>query len=198
MKEKGNTDRRSFLKVTGGAILAAGALSTPAQHRESKLGSARTDGRDPLGSATVSFGGWMTPLDRFSTLPPPSANHHEMIPYTAKIRAGGYVNFIISGLHVVAIYDDGYTPADIDTSILVPGPRFGPPIINDADGRIYRGIDPVISAGPPPVLNLDRVEVVHFAEPGMYLVICAVLPHFNEGMVGYVKVLPKDEMESAG
>lgn len=139
----------------------------------------------------------MTPLDRFSTLPPPSANHHELIPYRAKIRAGGYVNFIISGFHVVAIYDDGYTPEDIDTSILVPGPRFGPPIINDMDGLIYRGIDPVISAGPPPVLNLDRVEVVHFEEPGMYLVICAVLPHFNEGMIGYVKVLQKDE-EPAG
>lgn len=196
MKEKGNTDRRSFLKVTGGAILAAGALSAPAHASERK---AAGPGRgDPLGSATVSFGGWMTPLDRFTTLPPPSANHHEMIPNTAKIRAGGYVNFIISGLHVVAIYDDGYTPADIDTSVLVPGPRFGPPIINDSEGRIYRGIDPVIASGPPPVLNLDRVEVVHFEEPGMYLVICAVLPHFVEGMVGYVKVLQKDEDEDAG
>jgi hypothetical protein len=36
----------------------------------------------------------------------------------------------------------------------------------------------------------DRVEVVHFPNPGRFLVICAVLPHFNEGMTGYVRVIP--------
>jgi uncharacterized cupredoxin-like copper-binding protein len=36
----------------------------------------------------------------------------------------------------------------------------------------------------------DRVEVVHFAEPGTYLVICGVLPHFQAGMYGFVRVLP--------
>ena len=45
--------------------------------------------------------------------------------------------------------------------------------------------------GPPfqPVLQ-DRTEVVHFPQPGRFLVICAVLPHFGDGMWGYVKVLP--------
>lgn len=148
--------------------------------------------RDPLGSATVSFGGWMTPLDRFTEPPPPQANHHVLIPGVATIKAGGYVNFIISGLHVVAIYEDGTSPSDIDTSILVPGPRPGPPIIDYSKGRIYRGIDPVIvQPVGPPVFLLDRVEVVHFSEPGTYLVICAVLPHFQEGMFGYVRVLPR-------
>ena len=36
----------------------------------------------------------------------------------------------------------------------------------------------------------DRVEVVHFPDPGRYLVICGVLPHFNDGMYGYVEVIP--------
>ena len=35
----------------------------------------------------------------------------------------------------------------------------------------------------------DRVEVVHFPEKGLYLVICGVLPHFDDGMYGWVKVV---------
>ena len=187
------SDRRGFLKTTGGALLATGSigvLTSSGQHHKQATARRPAGTGDPLGSATVSFGGWMTNpvLDRWKGLPPPTANHHELIPNTATIRAGGYVNFIISGLHVVAVYDDGTTPADINIGNQVPGPRFGPPIINDPNRRIYRGIDPVISSGPPPVLNLDRVEVVHFDKPGRFLVICAVLPHFQEGMYGYVEV----------
>jgi hypothetical protein len=49
--------------------------------------------------------------------------------------------------------------------------------------------------GPPqgpiqPVLQ-DRVEVVHFPDPGTFLVICGVLPHFvTDQMYGFVKVNP--------
>jgi plastocyanin len=194
MKKKNDSDRRNFLKASGGALIAAGTIGlveADAQHHKKV---AYRIGDDPLGSATVSFGGWMSgftpPLDRFTApLPPPPANHHELVPNVAKIKAGGYVNFIISGLHVIAIYDNGTKPSDINAGLTVPlgGPL--PPVINDANMRIYRGVNPVISAGPPPVINLDRVEVVHFETPGTYLVICAVLPHFNEGMYGYVKVL---------
>lgn len=193
-KEKNASDRRRFLKASGGALIAVGAagyFETSAQHKKVSFSAAN----DPLGSATVSFGGWMTdftpPLDRFiAPLPPPPSNHHVLIPNVAKIKAGGYVNFIISGLHIVAVYDDGTTPDDIDKGNLVPlgGPL--PPAMNDPNRRVYRGPNPVISPGPPPVINLDRVEVVHFETPGTYLVICAVLPHFNEGMYGYVRVLP--------
>ena len=194
MAKKNDNNRRDFLKATGGALIAAGSvgvIGTSAQHHGKSAVSA---GNDPLGSAVVGFGAWMAnftpPLDRFfNPLPPPPTNHHELIPNVAKIKAGGYVEFIISGLHVVAIYDDGTQPSDIDTSIVIPlgGPL--PPVINDPNRRIYRGVNPVINPGPPPVYTPDRVEVVHFEEPGTYLVICAVLPHFNEGMYGYVRVL---------
>ena len=73
----------------------------------------------------------------------------------------------------------------------------GPPLINDPDNRVYRGLDPSVLPmlqGPPqgpgePKLQ-DRVEAVQFTEPGRYLVICGVLPHFLGGMYGYVKVNP--------
>jgi hypothetical protein len=204
MKETKETDRRKFLKTTGSAILAAGSVgvlqATGQHHKTSNV----VPSGDPLGSATVSFGGWMSgftpPLDRFtSPLPPPPTNHHELIPNVAKIKAGGYVNFVISGLHIVAIYGGGTTPADIAASITagntVPlgGPL--PSVVNESTNRIYRGPNPVISAGPPPVITLDRIEVVHFDTPGTYLVICAVVPHFNEGMYGYVRVLANKSSE---
>src|SRR5262245_11643456 len=116
MKESKAKDRREFLKVTGGALLAAGSagVSPGSGQHDLKVPSVAAD--DPLGSASVSFGGWMAdfepPLDSFTApLPPRPSNHHQLIPNVAKIKAGGYVNFVISGLHILAIYDGGTTPA---------------------------------------------------------------------------------------
>jgi hypothetical protein len=162
------------------------------------------DGR--LANATVSFGEWRTdfspPLDRLVGDPAAGAgNNHELIPHIATIKQGGAVNFIISGGHVVTVYDDGTQPEDIGSAIepncVGAGPFTAPcsplnaagqpaagGILSDSDGRIYRG----------PFLNLvrrDGVEVVQFKEPGTYLVICARKNHFvNDGMFGFVRVLP--------
>ena len=181
----------------------AGGASNP---RVAAPGS--NDNTGALANATVTFGGWMAnphmcpaippnppapcpTVDRFPAGPtqfPRFSNHHELIPEVAKIKAGGSVNFIIGGLHVVTVYDDGTRPSDIDTTDLVPNrPPNSPPIINDSTNRIYRGLDPLLL---PPGTQQDRVEAVVFTEPGTYLVICAVLPHFQEGMYGYVRVLP--------
>lgn len=157
------------------AILALSLASAPAL---------AIDG--PMSNATVSFGAWMSspPLDRFPNNSPPPTNHHELIPNEVTIKAGGSVNFIIGGFHNIAIYDDGTRPTDINVGITTaPTGGFGPPLIADPMDRIYRGLDPSL-------MPVDRVEVVHFAEPGRYLVICAVLPHFGQGMYGYVRVLP--------
>ena len=180
---------RLLLLCAGAVVTLAGATylvaANSADSHKAHVGAAQA-GSGPLSSATVSFGAWMTspPLDRFSNVPPPPpTNHHVVAPQVAKIKAGGTVNFIISGLHNVAVYEDGTRPEDIDTSLLDIAPPV--PVINDPDRRIYRGLDPRKLL---PVL--DRVEVVHFAEPGTYLVICGVLPHFQEGMYGYVVVVP--------
>ncbi|MGB7210020.1 MAG: hypothetical protein WBD27_15290 [Pyrinomonadaceae bacterium] len=174
-------------------------------------GERSNDSGSSATSATVTFGGWMANphlcpavppnppapcpiVDRFpanaATQFPRLSNHHALTPQIAKIKAGGTVNFVVSGFHVVTVYDNGTRPADIDTTILVPPPRPGPPIINDARNRIYRGLDPTLLTA---ILAQDRVESVQFERPGMYLVICAVLPHFQEGMYGYVKVTGRDD-----
>ncbi len=148
------------------------------------------DGPD---SATVSFGAWMTSpaTDRFPNLNPRFNNHHDLIPKTVTIKAGGTVNYIISGLHQVIVYDRGTKPTDIHTNLLInpTGTGMFPPLINDPNNRIYRGPDPSL-------LPQDRVEVVQFDEPGLYLVICGVLPHFREGMWGYVRVVANNGHEN--
>ena len=73
------------------------------------------------------------------------------------------------------------------------GSRRQVPLIADPKNRIYRGLDPRTMPA-----NQDRVETVQIAEPGLYLVICAVLPHFFDAakmqfvMFGYVNVVGND------
>ncbi|HMJ87905.1 MAG TPA: hypothetical protein VK504_32235, partial [Vicinamibacterales bacterium] len=130
-------------------------------------------------------------------------NNHKLIPGTVDIKAGGSVNFIISGFHHILIYDDGTKPSDIHYTMTVPTTvQPGPPLINDPVKRIYRGLDPsvmpqlpsAVGAIPPAMPLQDRVEVVRFPNPGKFLVICGVQPHFVDIatgefiMFGYVKV----------
>jgi hypothetical protein len=80
------------------------------------------------------------------------------------------------------------TLISIPTTFLLdlnPAPPDFPPLINDADLRVYRGPDPRLLFP-----TIDRVEVVHFPNPGLHLVICGVLPHFQDNMFGWVRVLP--------
>jgi hypothetical protein len=148
----------------------------------------------PLAHAVVGFGAWKTdpPLDRFPNVPPaPAANAHLLFPHETKIKAGGAVSFLISGLHNVQVFGPGTEPSDINAGLTIPMTNVPPgvplpPIINDPTNRVYRGPDPSVYF--PSVL--DRIEVVQFSMAGRYLVICGVLPHFRDNMFGYVKVLP--------
>jgi len=60
-------------------------------------------------------------------------------------------------------------------------------LIDDPNNRIFRGLN-------PQTVPQDRVETVHFAEPGTYLVICGVRPHFvDDNMFGFVRVLEDED-----
>lgn len=146
--------------------------------------NSRGDNEGRATNAAVSFGGWMTspPLNRFPNVNPIPANHHTITPNEIKIKTGGTVSFIIGGFHNVLVYGDGTRPEDINVNLTVPPTNGGPPLINDPNNRIYRGLDPSLQ-------SQDRVEVVQFAQPGDYLVICGVRPHFvNDRMYAFVKV----------
>jgi plastocyanin len=154
------------------------------------LGATPSFAAQALANETVSFGQWEPPLDRLTANPGGGVgNVHELAPNVVTIKAGGAVNFIISGLHNVQVYDDGTQPEDIGTAPpVVQPPGQGGGIIDVPTNRIYRGWDPNTV---PNTFARDRVEVVHFAEPGVYLVICGVRNHFvDDDMFGFVRVLP--------
>jgi plastocyanin len=192
--------RREFVEQLGigSAVLAAASAAEAAQmghegHHRPLSG--------PLASATVSFGAWPVgtvdaPVDRTLTpLAPFVPNVHALLPHMVTIKQGGSVNFVLAGFHQVVVYAPGTKPDDIDTSLLLPIP--GAPaavgLIDDPANRIYRGLDPRLLSpappAPPNLLSQDRTEVVGFATRGLYLVICAVNVHFEEGMFGWVRVL---------
>lgn len=164
----------------GTVVSAAPATKAAAQHDHAKL-----DG--PLASAIVSFGQWRTdpPHDRFLVPSPPPRNQHGVFPYTTTIKAGGSVTFNISGTHLILVYAPGTTLESI--SLIIegnepPSPPGFPGFVNDPVNRIYRGLNP--RTNPP-----DRTETITLAAPGTYLVVCGVVPHFLEGMHGFVKVI---------
>jgi hypothetical protein len=177
--------RRDFF-----ASVAAAGVAAPAMAAQSH---AHTPINGPLANATVSFGQWLTVDRQVVNPPPPAANGHLVLPHTTFVKAGGAVNFIIAGLHQVVVYGPGKKPEDVDddpTTFIPnplpspPAPPF-PPLVNDPVGRLYRGPDPRLLFP-----NLDRVEVVKFANPGLHLVICGVVPHFfTDHMFGWVWVL---------
>lgn len=179
--------RREFVERLGvGSIglvaAAAGAKRVPKSKEHQHHGT--LDG--PLANVVMSFGAWMTTpaLDRFPNNSPRTANHHRMLPYTATIKAGGSVTFNISGVHLILVYGEGTTLATITRTVVeaTPGPPPFPGFVNDPVNRMYRGLDPRL-------LPQDRQETVTFAEKGTYLVVCGLVPHFDEGMHGFVKVV---------
>ena len=180
--------RREFVEKIGigsAGILAAGALAPESAAGAQHQNHSQVDG--PLASATVSFGQWMTTpaLDRFPNESPRLANQHLLIPYVATVKAGGSITFVIAGFHQVLVYAPGTTLASIDKTVLVPSGTGFPPLVADPTDRIYRGINPVAT-----LPSTDRVETISIATPGIYLVVCGVLPHFDEGMHGFLKVIP--------
>src|SRR3954467_2482552 len=192
--------RRNFVMsvIAGSAVTAAvpaaavlrGQSSSNDDKHEHHDGGHDEGISGPLADATVSFGAWHTTpaQDRFLAATPPTANVHVVAPFEAKIKAGGTVNFIISGFHILGVYAPGTEFEEVNGTLTaaIPGaPPMFPTVVNDTLNRIYRGVNPfdlpLGKFGPV----LDRSEVVHFAEPGRYLVVCLFSPHFAERMHGY-------------
>lgn len=173
--------------------------------------TASAAGKDPDGRnvVTVAFGAGLN-----TAQPGNPANHH-ILPKVIEIEVGDVVSFVVGGLHIIRAYEPGVRPRDITDQIpdecevnpVPPAsdapqcffdnvaspvpviPSFGLPVY-------YEGINPL--AAPPPAppfaqasAAVNRVESVSFLKRGRFLVICAVLPHFNDRMFAWVEVLPR-------
>ena len=150
-------------------------------------------------SVTVAFGAGLNTVG--------SANHH-VLPRTIKVKTGGVVNFAVALFHQIYVYNPGTTPEDVMANL----PPWGPPgipvtpanlFIDYKANLFYEGLNPAggmaaaaAGANPEsPLVNLfnrtntgNRIESVAFTEPGTYLVICNVTPHFLDGMYAWVQV----------
>lgn len=211
--------RRNLLKAAAvGGVTATGlgavfgaqrglAANAPDQKRgrggdDDEHDHGHDDDNEPLSGkralAVVSFGQWEVedegpapgrgPVDRMGAVPN-NRNVHKLLPFEVDIEQGGAVSFIISGFHQVLIYA-GKTLEDVQAGWIAAGrPTIAPippGLVDYAPDRVFRGLSPA------PPQTADRVESVNFLLPGRYLVVCGVVPHFNEGMHGFVNVREAD------
>ena len=149
--------RREFVEKAGLGAAALATLGTSGRAHASTAGStqhAHSSSSGPLATATVS---WCLvarqPVSKHGAAAGLPNNLHALVPNEVTIKAGGTVNFIVAGFHLIAVYGDGIRPSDIDTSITIaPTTQPVPPLINDTTNRVYLGPDPSVFpqlAGPP-------------------------------------------------
>jgi plastocyanin len=153
-------------------VLNAGADGSGGGHRSS---ATMQFGRDNVGSPFPAPTGHDASYHAIDNISPQNVN----------IAAGGTVTFNMGTFHQVAIYAPGTVPADIDVTstvdLFVPSPPAPAPdlvvaipgfIIDDPANRIatspFSFFGPMTWTSPPGT----------FDQPGRYLVICTVVPHF--------------------
>jgi plastocyanin len=195
-----NTFARALLFALSTAVTL---LSSPLALAQSEQNDHNDRQRDRH-VVTVAFGAGM------NTAQPGNEQNHHILPNVIRVQAGDVVNFVVSGLHVIRVYDRGVRLNDVKAQIpdeceVNPTPpaefpancftNAGPvPVIPPLGLDVYyEGLN---SIGPPPQVPpfapvsvaQNRVEAVSFLQPGRYLVICAVLEHFNDRMFAVVEV----------
>jgi plastocyanin len=187
-------------------LAVASSLTIPA----TQLWADEYDGRDVV---TVAFGAGL------NTAQPGNPENHHILPDAIRVEVGDVVTFLLSGLHVIRVYDDGVRLRDVKLTIPdecevnpLPGetplpqcslgaPPGGVPVIPPGGLAVYyEGINPLAPAPPPPPAGPppfavpstapNRTESISFLVPGRYLVICAILPHFNDEMYAWIEVRP--------
>jgi hypothetical protein len=165
---------------------------------------------------TVGFGAGLN-----TNIPGNPENHH-VIPNTIRVNVGDVVNFVVSGFHIIRVYGNGVKLSDVKLEIpdecevnpIFPAPfppqcftgTPPPPVPIVSPGALavyYNGISGLVSPQPgPPFAQTsaaaNRVEPVSFLAPGRYLVICAVLPHFNDKMYAWVEVRARGNSGNGG
>jgi plastocyanin len=158
------------------------------------------DGDDNKSSVNVSFGRGL------NSAQPGNPVNHAILPNDIKVKVGGVVDFGVAGFHDIVIFKPGFTLEDLKNAgggdypstppvyVLPPTGQLPPDLSFLSDKIYYFGINP--AGGPantPSTVNPDnginRGEPVSFLAPGVYLVICNVRPHLNDGMYAYVTVL---------
>lgn len=188
--------RKRSAVLTAALLAASATLLAPAARADDKH-HRHHDDRNTDSYVGAAFGRGL------NTAQPGNSVNHVVLPKWIEVKAGGVVNFAHAGFHNIVIFKPGVRRDDLEPFI-TPGQIFlfpsdptvpvtGPLTVFN-DQLYYRGINP--AGGPPPGIPAtvepsnasNRSEPVSFLEPGIYLVICNVLPHLIDGMYAYVRV----------
>lgn len=172
------------------------------------------DDKDDGKIVSVAFG------NGINTAQPGNPANHHVLPGVIKVEVGDVVNFVVSGLHVIRVFEKGVSLRDVKNAIPdecqtnppggAPPPASCAPVllpglpvpVLEATATTpatslglplyYSGLNPLALPATPPFATFstdqNRVEAVSFNKPGRYLVICGVLPHFNDGMYAWIEV----------
>lgn len=193
----------SILSLLALVLVLASCQSTPTDPAStssansallSKVGGAPQVAMGKSDTAYVMFGNELAG----SGYPPPSGHDRSfngvdrIIPHTVVIPVGGTVVIELHEFHQAAIYDVGTRPEDIAADVEsgaatledLTAPIFIPDfLIDDPVNRLARS--PFVPGGEMMWTTPEGT----FDEPGTYLMICDVVPHFFESrMYGYIIV----------
>ncbi len=155
-------------------------LAAPLTFAQNDQDTQRADRDRDRKIVTVAFGAGL------NTAQPGNAQNHHVLPNVIRVRAGDVVNFVVSGLHVIRVYDNGVQLKDVKAQIpdeceVNPTPPAEFPANCFTDGPVpvipqlgldvfYQGLN---SIGPPPQVPpfapvsvaQNRVEGVAFRIP---------------------------------
>lgn len=150
------------LVVVVGLLLPAAVLAVPDGEATVRFGNPDAGNFDPEVGGNASFNA-----------------QDNLIPRTVTISAGGSVTYEIAGPHQPMVYEPGVRPSDIDV------PAFPPNFFIDDD----EGLKEPGPFNVPPGTTTWTTDADTFDEPGKYLVLCNVTPHFAfANMYGWVIV----------
>jgi hypothetical protein len=197
------------------SMKVAAAIAGLACALSQSAATAHDNDKDDGRIVSVAFGAGI------NTAQPGNPENHHVLPGVIKVEAGDVVNFVVSGLHVIRVFEKTVRLRDVKNAIpaecltnppggapfpatcnpvLIPGlpvpvlaATTAPPFTSLGLPLFYSGLNPLVPpVGLPPFATFstaqNRVEAVSFPTPGRYLVLCAVLPHFNDGMWAWVEV----------
>jgi hypothetical protein len=189
----------------GAAMLLPSVASADDDNRERRI-------------VTVAFGAGL------NTAQPGNAANHHVIPKTIRISVDDVISFNVAGLHVIRVYGNGVKLSDVKLNVPQACQVNPPPAAQCAGlgGTVvptvpvgglnvfYNGLNAIPLVVPPnpappqpppfaaPSVAVNRIESITFSQPGRYLVICAVLEHFNDAMLAWVEVTPRGRGNGGG
>ena len=107
LKEPADDCRNSRPRASARCLDRRDVASRPLTFAQNDQDTQRSDRERDRKIVTVAFGVGL------NTAQPGNAQNHHVLPNVIRVRAGDVVNFVVSGLHVIRVYDNGVQLKDV-------------------------------------------------------------------------------------